>query len=214
MLKITGRVYLRDVAYSKIKDLIIRDKLNSQVVSENDFASQLNMSRTPIREALKKLQNEDFLEIYPQKGIYIKEMLVEEAQDLMDVRLAIELFSMDTIHDVFRASDLEILQQKIKEQEIAVEEGDIYEFIKLDLSYHEYLLKITGNQYFVKTLNNVNDRIFRHGMRIFKRNMSHMKKSIEDHKLINQYLGNGDFLEARTVMEEHIKRGKRQYLLK
>lgn len=214
MLKITGRVYLRDVAYSKIKDLIIRDKLNSQVVSENDLASQLNMSRTPIREALKKLQNEDFLEIYPQKGIYIKEMLVEEAQDLMDVRLAIELFSIDTIHDSFRASDLDILQRKIKEQEIAVEEGDIYEFIKLDLSYHEYLLKISGNQYFVKTLNNVNDLIFRHGMRIFKRNMSHMKKSIEDHKLINQYLGNGNFLEARTVMEEHIKRGKRQYLLK
>ncbi len=82
------------------------------------------------------------------------------------------------------------------------------------MDYHEYLLKVAGNQYFVKTLNNVNDRIFHHGMKIFKRDMSRMQKSIDDHKEINKHLENQEFLEARKAMAQHIENGKKLYLLR
>lgn len=85
-------MYLSDIAYLKIKDLIIRDELSGPIVSESELATLLNMSRTPIREALNRLQNDEFLEVYPKRGIYIKEMTVSETNDLMNVRLAIELF--------------------------------------------------------------------------------------------------------------------------
>lgn len=197
----------------KIKNLIIRDELSGPIVSESELASQLNMSRTPIREALNRLQNDDFLEIYPKRGIYIKEVTVEETKDLMNMRLAIELFSMKTIEEAFQKQDLVFLENKINEQEAAVKGGNIYDFIKLDLDYHEYLLKVAGNQYFVKTLNNVNDRIFHHGMKIFKRDLSRMQKSIEDHRIINKHLENRNFKEAHNMMEQHIENGKKLYLL-
>ncbi|MHA6258869.1 GntR family transcriptional regulator [Sporosarcina sp. CAU 1771] len=214
MFPIGEKVYLRDVAYLKIKDLIIRDELSGPVVSENELATLLNMSRTPIREALNRLQNESFLEIYPKRGIYIKDVTVEETIDIMNMRLAIELFSMNIIPDLFQDRDLEFLEKSIVEQQAAAKAEDVYEFIKLDLDYHEHLLKIAGNEYFVKTLHNITDRIFHTGIKIFKRDLTRMQTSINDHILINEKLKNKDFVEARNAMEEHIARGKKLYLLR
>ncbi|WP_342539033.1 GntR family transcriptional regulator [Sporosarcina sp. FSL K6-1540] len=212
MEEVSRKMYLSDIAYLKIKDLIIRDELSGPIVSESELATLLNMSRTPIREALNRLQNDEFLEVYPKRGIYIKEMTVSETNDLMNVRLAIELFSMDKIGDVFQNHDLDYLENKVVEQEVAMGNEDIFNFIKLDLDYHEYLLKVTGNQYFVKTLNNVNDRIYHHGMKMFKRDLSRIQMSIDDHKVINGHLKNRDFTEARHALEQHIQTGKKQYL--
>ena len=212
MNRIKDVLYLKDIAYTKIKDLIIRDQLKGPI-SENELATLLNMSRTPVREALHKLENDNFVEIYPKRGIYIKEITVNDANDLMDVRLAIELFSISTISDRFSDIDLLFLEGKIHEQELAEKSGEIFEFIKADLEFHEYLLKVAGNQYFVKTLNNVSDRLFHHGMKTFKRDMTRVQTSINDHKIIMEHLKNRDFDKAKSSMEQHIEKGKKDYLL-
>jgi len=210
--RIKDVLYLKDIAYSKIKDLIIRDQLKGPI-SENELATLLNMSRTPIREALHKLENDNFVEIYPKRGIYIKEITVNDANDLMDVRLAIELFSIMTISDRFSDADLHFLEDKIREQELAEKNGEVFEFIKADLEFHEYLLNVAGNQYFVKTLNNVSDRLFHHGMKTFKRDMTRIQSSINDHKIILEHLKNRDFDKVKSSMEQHIEKGKKDYLL-
>ena len=212
MNRIKDVLYLKDIAYSKIKDLIIRDQLKGPI-SENELATLLNMSRTPIREALHKLENDNFVEIYPKRGIYIKEITVNDANDLMDVRLAIELFSIMTISDRFSDADLHFLEDKIREQELAEKNGEVFEFIKADLEFHEYLLNVAGNQYFVKTLNNVSDRLFHHGMKTFKRDMTRIQSSINDHKIILEHLKNRDFDKVKSSMEQHIEKGKKDYLL-
>jgi DNA-binding GntR family transcriptional regulator len=210
--RITEVLYLKDIAYSKIKDLIITDQIKGPMISENELALLLNMSRTPIREALHKLQNDNFVEIYPKRGVYIKEITVDDANDLMNVRLAIELFSIDTIADRFSDADVHYLEVKIQEQENAERNKNIYEFIKADLEFHEYLLKVSGNEYFVKTLNNVSDRLFHHGMKTFKRDMSRIQKSIEDHKIMLEQLRNRDFEKVKDLLEKHIQKGKKEYL--
>ncbi|ARK25146.1 hypothetical protein SporoP37_11100 [Sporosarcina sp. P37] len=203
--------YLNDKAYAQIKELIIKGELKGPMVSENELADLLGMSRTPIREALLKLASENFVEIYPRKGIYIKQMTVAETNNVMDVRLAIELFSIEKLSAVFADEHLERLEALVEEQQKMYEESKVYEFIKSDLEYHSYLLQLTGNDYFVKILGNVSDRCFHHGMKIFQ-DLSRIQMSIDDHILINENLKKRDFDMVRSVMEQHILKGKQHFL--
>lgn len=212
MRDIKGKVYLHDIAYEKIKNLIILDQIKGPMVSESELATLLNMSRTPVRDALRRLQHKNFVEIFPERGVYIKEVTVKETNDLMDVRLAIELFSMNTISDIFSGKDYLHLEKLVEKQEESERLGNIYDFIKADLEYHEYLLEISGNEYFRKTLNNVSDRLSHHGMKIFKRDMARIQTSIEDHKIINNHLKEGEFTLAEEEMRRHIEKGKALYL--
>lgn len=206
------RRYLKDIAYEKIKDMVIRGKLNGPMLSESELVRKLNISRTPIREALQVLHNEKFLEIVPKRGIYLKELTIKEAQDLMDMRLAIELFTMEKIPQFFSEGHLNHLDELIQLQKESVNEGDIYNFINYDLKYHEYFFKIIDNDFFVKTLNIIRDRLFRHGMMRFGKYPNQMNESIEDHIQINEFLRLGDFEEAKILMEKHIIKGKHNTL--
>lgn len=207
------RLYLKDIAYQKIKEMIILEKIKGPIVSENELVEILGMSRTPIREALQRLENDDnFLEISPKRGIYIKDITISEVRDLMDIRLAIELFSMNRISNLITEEHLSLLDEHVKYQEEMGDKNEIYNFLKSDLEYHEVLLKIFGNEEFIKVLHNISDRLLKNGMKVFSRERARMTKSINDHKVINTFLRKKDFKQATIALEEHIITGKKMHL--
>lgn len=207
----TVKVYLKDVAYDRIKKLLIYGELEGRVISENELVKTLEMSRTPIREALQRLQNEGFLEIIPKRGVYIKEITLKEASDLMHVRVAIEVYSMQQITEMLTDEHIGDLKLNIDLQKAAIERNDVYEFLRLDLEYHEYFLKIYDNHHFVGTLNNISDRLIQHGMKVFSREPFRLKKSLLEHEEINRHLENRNFKEAVSALEEHILGGRDYY---
>lgn len=206
-----AKVYLRDVAYTRIKEALLKGDLSGSV-SENELVGILDMSRTPIREALQRLKNENFIEIYPNRGIFIKEVTIKETNDLMDLRLAIEVFSITRIEDLFTDADLEFLEKNVEDQKVARSEGDVYRFLKLDQEYHKRFLEIFGNDHFIKVLDDISDRLYLHGLKISKKRGIDNWQSINDHTKINKYLRERDFDKVKTLMEEHIIRGKENYL--
>ena len=88
----------KDQAYESIRTLVLqRGASDSFVISENSLAAELNMSRTPIREALQRLQMEGFIEIHPHRGIVIPEVSVIEVNETFALRMAIEEFVIKEI---------------------------------------------------------------------------------------------------------------------
>ncbi|GAA0317673.1 GntR family transcriptional regulator [Bacillus carboniphilus] len=205
------RQYLKDIAYEKIKYMVIQGEIKGPTVSENELVELLQMSRTPIREALQRLHNEDFLEVSPKRGIFLKEITVKETHDIMDMRLAIELYALERVEPFFREEHLAFLDEKIKEQEEYLSQNDIFKFIQLDLEYHALFLRVFDNEFFVKTLNNISDRLYQTAMIRFGRDISRAWDSIEDHKQINALLREEKFQEVRDLMEKHILKGKEQF---
>ncbi|MFC4409968.1 GntR family transcriptional regulator [Chungangia koreensis] len=207
----TTKMYLKEIAYEKIKKLLIMGELEGRVISENELVDTLQMSRTPIREALQRLQNEEFLEIIPKRGVYIKEITLKEASDLMHVRVAIEVYSMERIAELLTDRHIADLKANVELQKDAVERLDVYEFLKLDLEYHESFLKIYDNHHFVRTLNNISDRLIQHGMKVFNRETFRLKKSIQEHEEINALLVQKDFNGAVKALERHVLGGRDFY---
>lgn len=204
-------MYLRDIAYQRIKELLLRGELEGSV-SESELTTILKMSRTPIREALQRLMNENFIDIFPNRGIFIKEVSIKETNDLMDLRLAIEIYSIERIEELFTDADLEYLEKKVEEQKEARSQGDIYRYLKLDLEYHARFLQIYGNEHFIKVLQDISDRLFLHGLKTIKKRGLSNWQSIMDHIEINKCLEARDFAKAKVLLEEHIIRGKENYL--
>lgn len=212
MLEVKNEKYLNSIVYNQIKEMIIRGQIDGPSISENELGKQLGVSRTPIREALQKLQYEKFLQILPKRGIYIREVTIKEASDLMDVRLAIEIHSMNQCLNLFTEEHISILEEKVKVQEEVAEKGDIYGFIKEDIEYHLIFLKIVNNEYFIDMFNNITHRLFHHGMGVFNKDRTRMISSINDHKKINFFLRNNQYEDALKSLEHHILKGKKMQL--
>lgn len=207
------RVLLSDIAYNKIKKLLLNGDFNDSI-SENELVKILNMSRTPIREAINRLVNEDFIKVYPNRGIFIKEVSIKETNDLMDVRLAIETFAIDNISDKFTDEDLDFLKKNVEKHKKVREKGDAFQSIQVDLEYHKHFLEILGNDYFIKVFNHLTDRLYLHGLkRVRSRGIANFQ-NIYDHIAINEALEKRDFRKAKKLLAQHIIRGKDKYFQK
>lgn len=205
--------YLKDTAYATIKEKILLGEICGPVITEQQLVDMLNISRTPIRDALQRLDNNDnLIEILPKRGIFIKELSVTETIDLMDLRLAIELFSFKKIKNSFKKEHLEVLEKLVEEQRIYIEKEEISNFIKSDIEYHKVFIDIYDNSHFVKVLDNITDRIFLHGIKIFTKNPMHLSASLNDHIILNDCIKNENYDEAEKMLEEHISKGKDLYL--
>lgn len=205
-----ARVLLSDIAYDKIKNLLLNGDFNESI-SENELVGILNMSRTPIREALNRLMNEDFIKVYPNRGIFIKEVSIKETNDLLDLRLAIEMFTMANIADKFTEEDLIFLEEIVEEQKRVRTQGDVFRSVQLDLEYHKHFFKVLENDHFVKVFNHLTDRLYLHGLKRARRRGVTNIQSIKEHMAINDALKERDFVKAKELLEEHIILGKETY---
>src|SRR5699024_2985294 len=205
--------YLKDIAYEQLKEMILLGEINGPIITEQQLVDMLNISRTPIRDALQRIDNNDNLsEILPKRGILIKELSVKETIDLMDLRLAIELFSFSKIRYSLNEHHLEVLDKLVKEQQVFINKNEISNFIKSDIEYHKVFIGIYDNDHFLKVLDNITDRIFLHGIKIFTKNPERLEESYNDHILLNNYIRKKELDKAERMLETHIGKGKSLYL--
>lgn len=203
------RTYLKDIAYQKIKEKILEGYyLDKNYTSENELVEELQMSRTPIREALQRLQYEGLVQIISNQGIVFQELSVKETSDLFDLRLAIETFAIRQVVQVFSEKDLEVIEACLEKQRLAYEQEDSRAFMRHDAEFHQHLLSIADNKMFLQIMSNIRDRLFYQGCRIFKKNPDRILRSLEEHIEIISAIKSGDEEEAVARMEKHLLRGK------
>lgn len=152
----------RDVAYREIKALILqsREKKEAICLSENFLVKKLKMSRTPIREALQRLQVEGLIKIIPQKGIVVQDILMEEVREIYDIRIALEEFVVKEIASFIEDEDIFKLEALLEEQAACLNPPDPTKFHKADREFHAYLLQLYGNSMIKEFMNNLRDRIY------------------------------------------------------
>lgn len=197
----------RDYALRTIKENIIRLELApGSMVSENELAMEMNLSRTPVREALIELSKVKIVEIFPQKGSMVSLIdyaLVEEARFIRDV---LECAVVGLVCEMANEKDLEMLRENVKLQEFYMENHYFTPFLPLDNQFHQSLFEIARKPQAYELMNNVSihfDRV---------RNMALTVvtdlKIVEDHKVLVEDISRRDAPMAKRHMEEHLSRYK------
>ena len=195
-----------EIAYQKIKEMIFQEIItNNSGISENSLVEKLNMSRTPIRSALQRLNFEGIIRIVPNQGIIIQELSIEEAREKFDLRAAVELYIVKKTIDLVCEEDIDNLCDILHRQSVAYSKKDFYAFLKCDMEFHTYFLKYYKNKSMSDIMFNFRERFYTLSLRgLKKRNDRQMEEALKEHHDIVSALEKHDFVATINLVEKHI----------
>ncbi len=190
--------------YNSLREMILSFELYpGSRVTELELAAQFGVSRTPIRSALQRLEAEGYLTIQPKQGCYIRAIDIAELTQYYQVRVALELFSLDLACTYMPDADLHALADAwdpVKQMERSDNPEDME---ARDESFHMALAEGGGNLALVEYLADINRRI-----RIIRRldftNGGRIDKTYEEHHAMIKHLLARDLPHAQALMREHI----------
>lgn len=197
----------RDYALRTIKDNIVRLELvPGSMVSENELAAEMGLSRTPVREALIELSKAKIVEIYPQRGSSISLIdcnIVEEARFMRQV---LECAVVELCCGRTDAPELQKLQENLRLQQFYQQAGQSYTemLMELDNHFHALLFEMAGKPQVYKLMENIS----LHAERVRSLALSEIKdeKIVEDHQLLLQAITDNEPEQAVALMKKHLNR--------
>ena len=148
-----------EFAYDTLKRRILDNQLPpGAMLSEVALAQKLNMSRTPIREALKMLMRDDLVEIRDGVGTFVKSATQKDIEDAYAVRQALEVLAARTAIGAFSPEELDALEARFRSLQVRLEQGEtvrVEEFADADWALHDQILQKSGNRYAQKATNDL-----------------------------------------------------------
>ncbi|MDD3031631.1 MAG: GntR family transcriptional regulator [Atribacterota bacterium] len=201
--KIRNRELLSQKVYRIIKRDIIRGKLVSNTrLFEEKIAEQMQISRTPVREALRLLAAEGFVELVPNNGIVVNQVLPQDLLDILRIRLQLETYASYLAAKEVTEKDLSNLQIMVEQMEEAVKAKNALEFSNLNLKYHKYITKLSGN----KKLCEICDNLYAQSDHWIKAMgvPERLKRSLEEHVNIFKTLSLKDSDCCKQEMHKHL----------
>ena len=197
--------------YDYLKQAIINGDLTAdEIYSEQYFADKLNISRTPVREAILQLQHENMVEVKANRGIVVKPLYLDEIKKIVETRLAIEGYSCSVLAGQLglQAADecIKQLEENLLRQKAALAEPDAhYKFMVLDLEFHQLIIDFTQNNYFTEII-----RMLRARLEIATLKSLHEDRRLEaalhEHMLIVDALKTGVSHKAFEAFEFHMQK--------
>ena len=200
-------------SYKPLRELVL-DAIRSAIMSgilqprerlmEIQMAEELGVSRTPIREALRKLELEGFIVMVPRKGAYVADLSFKDIADVFEIRAALEGLAAGLAAERITEEELEDLERLLVEKREAITQNDIGKLVEVDTKFHELMYKASRNERLSSIISNLREQIQR--FRLTSLSFpGRMKESLDEHKKIVEAIQSRDIQVARHVAQEHIE---------
>ena len=154
---------LRDVVFKTLRQAILRGELEpGERLMEIQLAERLGVSRTPIREAIRKLELEGLVLMIPRKGAEVAKISESNLRDVLEVRRSLEELAIDLACQRMTPEELEELKVTQEKFALAIKNGDAMQIAETDERYHEIIYDSTKNARLVQILNNLREQMYRY----------------------------------------------------
>jgi DNA-binding GntR family transcriptional regulator len=209
----SGRVSLVDRAYTEIRRRILDNQYApAQQVLESELAAELGMSRTPLREALVRLENENFVELVPRHGMRVVPLSLQSLRDMYEVLTALELAAVERLareHPDDHA--LAPLDAALDEMDVALKSQNLDAWVHADERFHRTLLDLCGNTRLAALALTLWDQGHRARTATVRLRGSLTPSNLE-HRAVVEAIRRGDWREARAQHRRHRARASREIL--
>ncbi len=195
---------LRDVVFNTLRQAILTGELKpGERLMEIHLANKLGVSRTPIREAIRKLELEGLVTMIPRRGAEVAQITAKSLQDVLEVRSSLDALCAELACE--RISDEEIaeLEAACQAFEAATGTGDTRVIAAADVALHDIIVKATGNKRLVQLVNNLAEQMYRYRFEYIK-DFSRHASLIEEHRVIFNAIRNKDKKTAAQAAITHI----------
>ena len=195
---------LRDVVFNTLRQAILRGELKpGERLMVIQLANKLGVSRTPIREAIRKLELEGLVLMVPRKGAEVAEITEKNLMDVLEVRKALEELAVELACDRISQGQIEEMKVAAKEFQQVLKSGDVTKIAEADVKFHDIIFSATDNQRLISLLNNLREQMYRFRVEHLKKKECY-PKLMEEHELIIEMIEKRRKKEACEIIGKHI----------
>ncbi len=203
---------LRDVVFKTLRQAILKGELKpGERLMEIHLADRLGVSRTPIREAIRKLELEGLVTMIPRRGAEVARITEKNMRDVLEVRRALDAFSCELACDRITRQEEEELHKACEEFEAATETMDATVIVAADVKLHDIIVRAAGNERLTELINNLSEQMYRYRFEYIK-DTNNFDKLIEEHRIIYESIRKKDKQTAAQTAKLHIDNQERSIL--
>ncbi|MGO4889991.1 GntR family transcriptional regulator [Anaerobacillus sp. MEB173] len=191
-----------------IRDLILAP---GRTILEREMAETLEMSRTPVREALVRLETEGMVRLVPRRGFIVEPIAKDDLMEIYEIVETMDGLAVEKATEEIHGNEIIQLEQLIEQQEMMLKETNLKKWAMLDDQFHNLIIKFARNKRLNSVIDIYSDQLYR--ARLFTINHRPMpNKSIIEHKAIIACMKAGDGAAARMVMQSHRNRARNEII--
>lgn len=205
-LKLNMNAYLplRDVVFSTLREAILKGDLKpGERLMELQLASKLGVSRTPIREAIRMLEQEGLAVTIPRKGAEVAKMTLKDMEDVLEIREALDELAVQIACTKITPEQLKRLRMIKEEFEYSTKTGEIKRIAQADVNFHDVIYEATENPKLVSILSNLREQVYRYRVEYLK-DTANYPLLIQEHEAILEGLEEHNVEKARQAMQMHV----------
>ena len=199
---------LREIVYEELKrQILIGEIAPGTKMMEVELADVMGVSRTPVREAIRKLEKEGLVTIEPRKGAYASNISIKDMVDVLEVRQGLEGMAAAIASGRITEEQKEELLGVIEKYKIAVDSENIEEIIRYDEAFHSMIISISGNKTLMQVFSTVQELALRFRY-IYYDDFNRYESMPKEHQRIEEAIFSGDSEKARVAAGDHVARLK------
>lgn len=203
----------RNQAYEIIFDMIMNGDLPAgTVTSTAKLVDQLNIGRSPIRDAILKLDDEGMVKVVPRKGIFITGIYARDIKEMFQLRMAIELFALENLMKIVTKHILKELHVIIDNQEKMASKNCYDSFLDLDEEFHFFIISLLNN----KKISDIWEENIKQMQFYGNKGITAHENAVEstnEHRKIINFIEQGDLAKAKEELEQHLNKAKKLVLI-
>ena len=197
---------IREIAYEVLKKAIITGEIPAgERIVETDYADKLHISRTPLREALRKLERDGLVEYVMRRGVVVRAFTIDDVEQIYTIRNALEMLTLPSIIANATADDIRSLREKLDRMDELQAKDDIEGISPLAREFHTQLTSI------LRVIESQDEYIRRFSAMAIRQENRRSTAHEEHHKLVD-YVEARDLARFTELMQHHIDRSKENCL--
>lgn len=195
---------LRDVVFNTLRRAILTGQLKpGERLMEVHLANRLGVSRTPIREAIRKLELEGLVLMIPRRGAEVARITEKSLKDVLEVRRALDVLSAELACERITEEDTKRLWEAYQKFEKAAEEGDASVIAQADVAFHDIIVEAGGNLRLQQLVNNLSEQMYRYRF-VYIQEKSRHDNLVAEHREIYESIASRDKERAAGAAQLHI----------
>lgn len=199
---------LREIVYEELKrEILVGEIAPGTRMMEIELADEMGVSRTPVRETIRKLEKEGLVTIEPRKGAYASDVSIKDMVDVLEVREDLEAMAAAMAAQKVNKDEKQALIEATMEYKEAVESERTEDIIRCDEKFHQLIVNCSGNKTLVQLFSQVQELALRFRY-LYYDDFSRYERMPMEHREIEEAILSGDYEKARVAAGEHVKKLK------
>ncbi len=211
-IKLDSYQPLREVVCETLREAIRTGILQpGERLMEIKLAEELGVSRTPVREAIRKLEMEGYVIMMPRRGTYVANLSIRDVNEVFEIRTSLDSLASGLAAERITDEELEQLERLLVLIGEYIEKGDMEKIVETDTEFHDILYQASRNSRLIGIILNLREQLTRF------RAMSmaypgRLKETLEEHSRIVEAIADGNVKAARKASELHMEQSEKTLL--